>query len=55
MVVTKVVAIEQGVLGFEIGENPRWRGEFTLEQVREFNIREGKALNAVQRIAFDVR
>ena len=45
MEATKVISIEQGSLGFEIGENPRWRGEFTLEQVQKFNIQEGKPLN----------
>lgn len=45
MEVTKVIWIEQGSLGFEVGENPRWRGEFTLAQVEEFNIKEGKPLN----------
>jgi hypothetical protein len=42
MEVTKVIAIEQGSLGFEVGESPGWRGEFTLEQVEKFNIKEGK-------------
>ncbi|HEY0460380.1 MAG TPA: hypothetical protein VGC97_14680 [Pyrinomonadaceae bacterium] len=45
MEATKVISIGQGSLGFEIGENPRWRAEFTLEQVEKFNIREGKPLN----------
>ena len=27
------------------GENPRWRGEFTLEQIAEFDIKAGKVLN----------
>ena len=44
MEVTKVIAIDQGSLGFEVGENPKWRGEFTLEQVAQHNIKVGKAL-----------
>ena len=44
MEVTKVIALNQNSLGFEVGEDPKWRGEFTLEQEAQFNIREGKPL-----------
>jgi hypothetical protein len=44
MEVTKVIAIDQSSLGFEVGEKPKWRGEFTLEQVAQHNIKVGKAL-----------
>jgi hypothetical protein len=44
MEVTKVIAIDHSSLGFEVGENPKWRGEFTLEQVAQHNIKVGKEL-----------
>jgi len=44
MEATKVIALNQNSLGFEVGEEPAWRGEFTLEQVAQFNIKEGKAI-----------
>jgi hypothetical protein len=44
MEVTKVIEIDQNSLGFEVGENPKWRGEFTLEQVAHFGIKAGKDL-----------
>ena len=31
-------------MGFEVGDEPKWRGEFTLEQVAEFEIKPGKDL-----------
>ncbi|HEY8561216.1 MAG TPA: hypothetical protein VIL74_12645 [Pyrinomonadaceae bacterium] len=45
MEVTKAIYIDPNSLGFEVGENPRWRGEFTLEQIAEFDIKPGKPLN----------
>jgi hypothetical protein len=44
METTKVINVNQNSLGFEIGEEQKWRGEFTLEQVAQFNIKEGKAI-----------
>ena len=41
---TKVIPIEGNSLGFEVGDEPKWRGEFTLEQVAEFEIKTGKEL-----------
>jgi hypothetical protein len=41
---TKVIAIDQNSLGFEVGEDSRWRGEFTLEQVAQYGIKAGKDL-----------
>lgn len=38
---TKVIAVEGNSLGFEVGDEPKWRGEFTLEQVAEFGIKPG--------------
>lgn len=40
----KVINVNHNSLGFEIGENPKWRGEFTLEQVAEFDIKTGKEI-----------
>ena len=44
MEITKVIVVNQNSLGFELGENPKWRGEFTLEQVARFNIKAGNDL-----------
>ena len=44
MEITKVIVVNQNSLGFEIGEDPKWRGEFTLEQVARFNIKAGQDL-----------
>jgi hypothetical protein len=44
MEATKVIMIEQGSLGFEVGGDPKWRGEFTLEQVDKFNIKIGREI-----------
>lgn len=40
----KVINVNHNSLGFEVGENPKWRGEFTLEQVAEFDIKAGKEI-----------
>ena len=44
MEVTQVIIVDPNSLGFEVGENPKWRGEFTLEQVAQFNIKVGMKL-----------
>src|SRR5690349_22356114 len=44
MEVTKVIFVNPNSLGFEVGDDAKWRGEFTLEQVAEFNIKAGMAL-----------
>lgn len=44
MEVTKVIAVNHNSLGFEVGDDPKWRGEFTLEQVAVFNIKKGMDL-----------
>ncbi|GEM_PF-5924865 len=44
MEVTKAIIVNQNSLGFEVGDNPKWRGEFTLEQVAQFNIKAGRNL-----------
>ena len=44
MEATKVIIVTPNSLGFEIGDNPKWRGEFTLEQVSQFNIKAGQDL-----------
>ena len=41
---TKVITVNPNSLGFEVGDDPKWRGEFTLEQVAEFNIKAGMNL-----------
>ena len=41
---TKVIIVDPNSLGFEVGDDPKWRGEFTLEQVAEFNIKKGMDL-----------
>jgi hypothetical protein len=41
---TKVIAVNGSSLGFEIGDESVWRGEFTLEQVAEFGIKEGQEI-----------
>ncbi len=41
---TKVIIVDPNSLGFEVGDDPKWRGEFTLEQVAEFNIKRGMDL-----------
>jgi hypothetical protein len=44
MEITKVIVVNPNSLGFEVGDDPVWRGEFTLEQVAEFNIKAGMNL-----------
>lgn len=44
MEVTKVIIVNPNSLGFEVGDDPKWRGEFTLEQVAEFSIKAGMNL-----------
>ncbi len=39
---TKAIPVNHNSLGFEVGDEPKWRGEFTLEQVAEFDIKPGK-------------
>lgn len=39
-----MIPVNNNSLGFEVGDEPKWRGEFTLEQVAEFNIKPGKEL-----------
>lgn len=41
---TKAIRVNHNSLGFEVGENPKWRGEFTLEQVADFDIKPGTDL-----------
>ena len=41
---TKVIAVGENSLGFEVGETSKWQGEFTLEQVAEFNIAAGREI-----------
>jgi len=44
MEITKVIIVSPNSLGFEVGDDSKWRGEFTLEQVAEFNIKTGMNL-----------
>ena len=44
MEATKVIVINPNSLGFEVGGDSKWRGEFTLEQIAEFNIKKGMEL-----------
>ena len=44
MEATKVIIVNPNSLGFEVGDDSKWRGEFSLEQVAEFNIKKGMDL-----------